>query len=272
MTETNHDKGIAARAVAVVTGGARGIGRAIGIELARSGYDIAAIDVAWQDQDDADTLRSLETELERSGAGFLRLHGDIADLGAHDELVGSLVDHTGRIDLLVNNAGVAPLTRCDILDLTPESFDRVLATNLRGTFFFTQRIARLMIGARAAPARRPPCIIFITSVSAAVSSLSRAEYCISKAGLSMSAQLFADRLSAHDILVFEIRPGIILTAMTAPVREKYDRLISEGLIPQKRWGSPEDVAKAVAALAGGAFDFSTGAVIEVSGGMNIRRL
>jgi NAD(P)-dependent dehydrogenase (short-subunit alcohol dehydrogenase family) len=173
---------------------------------------------------------------------------------------------------LVNNAGVAPLQRCDILEATAQSFDRVLSINLRGTFFLTQRIANWMVGARAGSPDRRFRIVFITSISAAASSVNRAEYCISKSGLSMAATLYAARLAAEGIQVFEIRPGIILTAMTAPVRKTYDRLIDEGLVPQMRWGCPEDVAKAVASLAGGAFDFSTGAVLEVSGGMNIRRL
>jgi 3-oxoacyl-[acyl-carrier protein] reductase len=272
MTETKRDSGIEARPVAVVTGAARGIGRAIAVELSRSGYDIAAIDIAWQGPSEAESPRSLESEVAAGGARLLPLTGDIAQLESHAQLLDAILRGMGRIDVLVNNAGVAPLQRCDVLDVTPQSFDRVLAVNLRGAFFFTQRIARWMVGARAAATGRRPCILFITSVSAAVSSPSRAEYCVSKSGLSMCARLYADRLATEGIPVFEIRPGIILTAMTAPVREKYDRLIGEGLVPQKRWGYPEDVAKTVTALVGGSFDFSTGAVIEVSGGMDIRRL
>jgi 3-oxoacyl-[acyl-carrier protein] reductase len=268
MTKTGSD----ARPVAVVTGAARGIGRAIAVGLARTGYDIAAVDIAWRDKRDVLASPDLEAEIAQSGGKLLPLVGDIANLEAHEGLVDAVLKNTGSIDLLVNNAGVAPLQRYDILEMTPQSYDRVLAVNLRGPFFFTQRIARWMIAARAGAPERRRCIVFITSVSAAISSIARAEYCISKSGLSMSAMLYADRLAAEGIPVFEIRPGIIATAMTAPVKEKYDRLMAAGLIPQNRWGHPEDVAKAVASLATGAFDYATGAVIEVSGGMNIRRL
>jgi NAD(P)-dependent dehydrogenase (short-subunit alcohol dehydrogenase family) len=260
------------RPVAVVTGAARGIGRAIAIELSRHGYDIAGIDVAWDDEKSSQSPRSLEKEIAAHGARLLPLAGDVAELAGHGELVDSITSSMGRIDLLVCNAGVAPLDRRDVLDITPQSFDRVLAINLRGTFFFTQRVARWMIGARAVHPDRRMSIIFITSISADVSSVNRAEYCVSKSGLSMAAKVYADRLASEGIGVYEIRPGIILTAMTEPVKEKYDRLIAEGLVPQGRWGRPEDVARAVAALACGAFDYSTGVVIEVSGGMNVRRL
>ena len=272
MTDTKYDPGATARPVAVVTGAARGIGRAVAVELSRSGYDIAAVDLAWQGPSEPDFPRSLESEVVTAGARLLPLTGDIAQLEVHSQLLDAILSGLGRIDVLVNNAGVAPLQRCDVLDMSAQSFDRVLAVNLRGTFFFTQRTARWMVGARAAAPGRRRCIIFITSVSASVSTPNRAEYCISKSGLSMAARLYADRLASEGIPVFEIRPGIILTSMTAPVRQKYDRLIGEGLVPQNRWGYPQDVARAVAALAGGSFDFSTGAVIEVSGGMNIRRL
>jgi NAD(P)-dependent dehydrogenase (short-subunit alcohol dehydrogenase family) len=260
------------RPVAVVTGAARGIGRAIVIELARHGFDIAAIDVAWGDERSSECARSLEQEIAAHDAKLFPLAGDIEELPAHSELIDSITGSMGRIDLLVNNAGVAPLDRRDVLDMTPQSFDHVLGINLRGTFFFTQRVVQKMIGARAVHSDRPMAVIFITSISAEVSSVNRAEYCISKSGLSMAAKVFADRLAPEGIAVYEIRPGIILTAMTEPVKEKYDRLIAEGLVPQGRWGHPEDVAKAVAALACGALDYSTGAVIEVSGGMNVRRL
>lgn len=272
MKGINSKSGNEAKPVAVVTGAAQGIGRAIAIELSRQGYDIAAIDVAWPDEGAAELRQSLEEEMPGHGGQLIPLHGDIANLDVQDKLVESILKSLGRIDLLVNNAGVAPLQRCDILEMTPQSFDRVVAVNLRGAFFFAQRVANWMLRGRGALALRRPCIIFITSVSAAASSVNRAEYCISKSGLSMAARLFADRLASEGIPVFEVRPGIILTSMTLPVKEKYDRLIGEGLVPQKRWGYPEDVAKAVGALAGGAFAFSTGAVIEVSGGMNIRRL
>jgi len=182
------------------------------------------------------------------------------------------MERFGRVDCLINNAGIAPPARLDILETTPESFDRVLSINLRAGFFLTQRAASVMLDLQTKIEGFRPCIIFITSISADVSSINRAEYCISKAGLSQAATIFAHRLAEYGIQVFEIRPGIIQTDMTLPAREKYDRLIAEGLIPQQRWGMPEDVAKAAAALAKGEFAYSTGAVIEVSGGMNIRRL
>lgn len=271
MTAIN-DQRYGGRPVAVVTGAARGIGRAIAIELSRNGYDVAGIDIAWQDEREGESARSMEAEIAANGARLLSLPGDVADLDAHAALIDSVANFMGRIDLLVNNAGVGPLERCDILDLPPQSYDRVMAINLRGSVFLTQRVAKWIIQNRSLVPGLRPCIIFITSISAAVSSVNRAEYCLSKSGLSMAARLYADRLAAEGIPVFEVRPGIILTAMTAPAKAKYDRMIQEGLIPQGRWGCPEDVAKAVAALAGGGFDFSTGAVIEVSGGMNIRRL
>ncbi len=258
--------------VALITGSARGIGRATAVALSRSGYDIAAVDVCWDDEGKHASASSLELEINKNGGKLLSLQGDISDLGNHAGWIDTIMKGMGRIDLLVNNAGVAPLKRCDILEMDPGSFDRVLGVNLRGAYFLTQQVANEMLAVRRAHQDLRLCIIFITSISASVSSLNRAEYCISKAGLSMAARLFADRLAPEGILVYEIRPGIIQTAMTAPVRRKYDRLIAEGLIPQKRWGYPEDVARVVTSLSGGAFDYSTGAVIEISGGMNIRRL
>jgi len=159
-----------------------------------------------------------------------------------------------------------------MLETTPESYDRVLGINARGPFFLTQKIANQMVEQVRAGTSESPKIVFVTSISADTSSPNRAEYCVSKAALSMISTLFADRLTEFGIQVFEIRPGIIMTDMTSVVKEKYDKLIIEGLIPQKRWGTPEDIGKAVVALAKGYFDFSTGMIVEVSGGMNIRHL
>lgn len=272
MTPRNSQAAPPARPVALVTGAARGIGRAIAIELSRHGYDIAGIDVAWEGATDDAAPDDLAAAIAVHGAKMLPLRGDIADLAQHDGLVNAVLSQMGRIDLLVNNAGVAPLERRDMLEMSAESYDRVMAINLRGSFFLTQRVACWMLDSRSADPKRRLSVIFITSISATVSSTNRAEYCISKSGLSMAARLFADRLAAQEIGVFEIRPGMILTAMTAPVKEKYDRLIAGGIVPQGRWGRPEDIARAVAAVACGAFDYATGAVIEVSGGMNIRSL
>ncbi|MGB7295846.1 MAG: 3-ketoacyl-ACP reductase [Candidatus Aminicenantales bacterium] len=260
------------RPVALITGAGRGIGRGIALELANSGFDIAGLDIVLEPENKKVGLFEVQSLVGALGADLLPVRGDISDLTAHERILGEISGHFGRLDLLVNNAGVAPLVRLDILETTPESFDRVFDINARGPFFFTQKAARQMVlQVRKSPDPKP-AIIFITSISAVVSSPSRAEYCISKAALSATAALFADRLADFGINVYEIRPGIVETEMTAPVKEKYDTLIAEGWVPQKRWGFPEDVGKAVAALAKGYFPFSTGLVIEVSGGMNIRRL
>jgi NAD(P)-dependent dehydrogenase (short-subunit alcohol dehydrogenase family) len=258
--------------VALITGAGRGIGRGIALELANNGFDIAAVDIIFEPDNKKTGLFEVQEQAGKLGADFFPIQGDIAALAEHEKILNEVIAHFGRIDLLVNNAGVAPLVRQDILEATAESYDRVFQINARGAFFFTQKTAkRLIQQVKESPGPRPS-IVFITSISASVSSPPRAEYCISKAALSMTAALFADRLADLGINVYEIRPGIIQTDMTAPVREKYDKLIVEGLVPQKRWGYPEDVGKAVAALAKGLFPFSTGLVIEVSGGMNIRRL
>jgi len=258
--------------VALITGAGRGIGRGIALELANSGFDIAGVDINFEPENNKIGLFEVKEQAGKLGADFLPVRGDIAALEEHEKILGEASGHFGRIDLLVNNAGVAPLVRQDMLEATPESYDRVFQVNARGAFFFTQKAARVLIQQVKESPGPKPSIVFITSISAVVSSPSRAEYCISKAALSMTAALFADRLADFGINVYEIRPGIVQSDMTAPVREKYDKLIAEGLVPQKRWGYPEDVGKAVAALAKGLFPFSTGMVIEVSGGMNIRRL
>lgn len=260
------------RPVALVTGASRGIGRGIAIELARRGHDVAG---SARTLDPADTARGLLEVRQRVaelGGRFLPLQGDVAALDDHPRLVDAVVAEFGRIDVLVNNAGVAPEQRLDVLETGAASYDRVLGINLRGPFFLTQLVARRMLQQVAAGGGPRPAIVFVTSISAYVSSPSRAEYCVSKAGLSMAAAVFADRLSAHGIDVFEVRPGIIRTDMTAAVTAKYDQLIAGGLVPQQRWGTPEDVGRAVVALVGGDFPYSTGAVLEVSGGMNVRRL
>lgn len=256
------------RPVALITGASRGIGRGIAIELARHGYDIAGSSRIVDSQNTQSGIVEVKQRVEEFGASFLPVPGDVSILEHHERMVRSVVDRFARIDLLVNNAGVAPEQRLDVLETTSESYDRVLSINSRGPFFLTQRVARQMIDQTGLK----PRIIFITSVSVYMSSPSRPEYCLSKAALSMAAAIFADRLSEYGINVYEVRPGIIKTDMTSAVQEKYDRLIEGGLIPQGRWGTPEDVGKAVVSLVSGGFEYSTGAVIEVSGGMNIRRL
>lgn len=242
------------------------------IELARRGYDLAGNSRVFDSQSGATGIFEVKQRVEESGATFLPIQGDISNLEDHERMTQLVLERFGQIDLLVNNAGVAPERRLDVLETTPASFDRVLSVNLRGPFFLTQAVAAQMIAQKKQHPESRPCIIFITSVSAYMSSPSRAEYCLSKAGLSMASSIFADRLSGFGISVYEVRPGVIRTDMTAPVEGKYDKLIGEGLIPQQRWGLPEDVGRAVAALASGDFEYSTGLVLEVSGGMNIRRL
>lgn len=258
--------------VALVTGAARGIGRGICLELAKNGHDIAGVDLRADPNSQNEGLYEVKKEMEKLGRTFLPIRSDIADLDDHRTILTKARDAFGRIDVLVNNAGVAPEKRRDVLETTPESYDRVHSINARGAFFLTQMIAKEMIEKAGNTAGKKPCVIFISSISAYVSSPSRAEYCISKAALSMTAKIFSDRLAEYGINVYEIRPGIIQTDMTSSVKEKYDRLIAEGLVPQKRWGHPEDVAKAVAALVRGDFAYSTGMVVEVSGGMNIQHL
>ncbi len=260
------------RPVAFITGASRGIGRGIALELAKNGYDLAGNSRGFEPQNIESGIFEVKQRIEELGASFLPVQGDISSLDDHERMLYMILEKYGRIDLLVNNAGVAPEKRLDVLETTSASYDRVLGINLRGSFFLTQQVARQMIAQIKQHQEIRPSIIFVTSVSAYISSPSRAEYCLSKAGLSMAAAIFADRLSEHGINVYEIRPGIIQTDMTAAVEAKYDKLIDEGLIPQQRWGLPEDVGKAVAALAGGSFPYSTGMVIEVSGGMNLRRL
>ena len=260
------------RPAAVVTGAGRGIGRAIAIALVREGFDVVGIDVVFEPGNRRKGLFEVKAEAEKLGGRFLPVAGDIARIRDHDRMLDAAAGVCGRIDVLVNNAGVAPAKRADVLETEPASYDRLLSVNARGPFFLTQNAARRMAGQKRLPGGPPPSVVFITSISAAVSSTSRAEYCVSKAALSMTATVFADALAGRGIGVFEVRPGIVATDMTAGVKDKYDRLIAGGLVPQGRWGRPEDVGRAVAMLARGDLAFSTGAVIEVSGGMNIRRL
>ena len=255
------------RQVALVTGAARGIGRAIALQLARDGYDVAINYVSSTRH--ADELRATITSL----AGRAEcIRADVASAADRRALVESVRQHFGRIDLLVNNAGVAPTTRADLLDATEESFTRLIDVNLRGPYFLTQACAQWMIELRQQRVIERGRIAFITSVSAYAASTNRGDYCVSKAGLSMAAQLWAARLAEFDIPVIEIRPGIVATDMTSGVKEKYDKLIAEGLLPQPRWGTPEDVARVVSAFARGDLDYSTGVAIDVSGGFQIRRL
>ena len=262
--------------VALITGASRGIGRAIARELATLGCDLVInyLSNATAAQQTAEECLSAARAKSKSVRAEI-CQADIAAGPDRQRLLDFTRAKFGRLDLLVNNAGVAPEVRADILEATEESFDRLLRIDVKGPYFLTQFVARWMIEQHrsAAPAvSMPSQIITISSVSAYAASTNRGEYCVAKAALSMLTPLFAARLAEYGILVYEIRPGIIATDMTAPVKEKYDKLIKEGLTPIKRWGTPEDVGKAVAALATGALPFSTGEVINVDGGFHIRRL
>ena len=260
--------------VALVTGGTRGIGFGCAETLAREGWKLAVCGVRTESE-----ARDALQELRETAREVLYVQADIGDDDAPDRLVSAVRTRFGRLDLLVNNAGVAPKERKDILEASPESFDRVVRINLRGPYFLTQAAARFMLESEQ-PGEQPvepalaagKCVIFITSMSAAVASTNRGEYCISKAGLSMASLLWATRLAEKGISVFEVRPGIIRTDMTAGVAEKYDRLFSQGLTLQKRWGTPQDVGRAVAMLARGDLPYSTGQVILVDGGLTVLRL
>jgi NAD(P)-dependent dehydrogenase (short-subunit alcohol dehydrogenase family) len=254
--------------VAVVTGGGRGIGRGIVAELAGLGLSVV---VNYRSDRAAADEACREAEA-RGAPRTLAVRADVAAPSEGQALLANVLANFGRLDVWVNNAGVAPGVRLDLLETTPESWDRVLGINLRGPFFLTQAVARALVGLVAAGTVRDPLIVFVTSVSSTFASVNRADYCVSKAGLSMVVQLFATRLAEQGILVYEVRPGIIATDMTGPVRAEYDRRISAGLTPIRRWGEPSDVGRAVAALAAGALRFSTGEVIHIDGGLHLRRL
>jgi 3-oxoacyl-[acyl-carrier protein] reductase len=260
--------------VALITGASRGIGRGIALALAPLGYDLV-INFAGN----AVAARQTAADCQAAAAGrSIRAEpcqADISVAGDRERLIAFTRAQFGRLDLLVNNAGVAPTVRADLLEATEESFDRLVAINVKGPYFLTQLAARWMIeqqASTASAARPAPKIITVSSISAYTASINRGDYCVSKAALSMLTPLFAARLAAHGINVYEIRPGVIATDMTGPVQEKYDRLIAEGLTPIPRWGTPEDIGRAVAALAEDRFPFSTGEVFNVDGGFHLRRL
>ena len=256
--------------VAFITGGSRGIGLGIAEYLAKAGFDLAINGVRSEE-----LVSDVITHLEQWGGKVIYCQGDIASSDSRKEMLEKIKVHLGALHVLVNNAGVAPKQRNDILEATEESFDYVVSTNLKGTYFLTQSVANWMIQQKHELTDSEEfnyCIINVSSISATVASVNRGEYCISKAGLSMTTQLFATRLGEFNIPVYEVRPGIIKTDMTAGVIDKYNKLIEEGLCVQKRWGYPDDIGKAVAALAKGDFPYSTGQVFMIDGGMTIARL
>jgi len=259
--------------VALVTGGSRGIGRGIVLELARGGWDAAIVSVSADPNVTDRGAYQVKDEVEALGRRASVIKADVARDEDWQRILDEALDVFGAVDLLVNNAGVSLAQRFDILETTPESYDRVMGINLRGPFFLTQLVARQMIAQAEGGRDVPMAIVFVSSLSAYASTTNRAEYCVSKAGMGMCTALYAHRLAEHGIGVYEIRPGIIATDMTAGVKEKYDRLIFEGdLLPQKRWGQPEDVGRTVVAIARGDLPYCTGQVINVDGGFHLRRL
>lgn len=251
---------------AIVTGGSRGIGYAIASRLGRDGMNIVILDI-----NDPNQYRDNLDALTQQGTEWLYVRGNICSASDREELIRQAVEKFGGIHVLVNNAGVAPRVRADLLEMTEESFDRVVGINTKGNMFLTQAVAKQMI-------KQPVCgkkrgtIINISSCSAVVSSTGRGEYCVSKAGVSMLTTLYADRLAGEGILVNEVRPGVIATDMTSSVTEKYNKMFADGEFPIARWGTPEDIAGAVSALAGDDFLYTTGNYIDVDGGFHIRRL
>ncbi|HZP06905.1 MAG TPA: 3-ketoacyl-ACP reductase [Terracidiphilus sp.] len=253
--------------VALVTGGARGIGFGIAQALADAGFTLAICGkrTAEQAQPALDTLRARSAE-------SIYVQADVARGADRAELLLTVEEQFGRLDVLVNNAGIAPRVRADILDAREESFDELIATNLKGPYFLTQSVAAWMIRQRASDPAAHRAVINVSSISATVASVNRGDYCISKAGIAMATKLWAARLAEHGIGVYEVRPGIIASDMTAGVREKYDALIEDGLLLEKRWGTPEDVGRAVRVLATGELPYATGAVLVVDGGLTLERL
>ncbi len=253
--------------IALITGAGRGIGLGIAKRLAAENHDIVVCDIHPDEavQPALDELRAL-------GADVLYCRADVTDREARGRMLADIRAHFGHLNVLVNNAGVAPRVRADILEATEESYDWVMNINLKGPYFLTQAVANWMIEQHRENPQFSGCIVNISSVSATVVSVSRGEYCLSKAGVSMATQLWAARLGEFGIPVYEVRPGVIHTDMTAAVQAKYDKLIAEGLTIQPRWGYPDDIGKAVAMLVRGDLAYSTGQVIMVDGGMTLQRL
>jgi len=253
--------------IAFITGGTRGIGLGIATELAKAGFDLAVNGV----RDEA-AVKSVLEELSKLGVQVTYVRGDVSKNEDRQRMVEEILDRFGKINVLVNNAGIAPPERKDILEATEESFEYVLNVNLQGPYFLTQLVANRMIELKKQNQNEFFCIINVSSVSATVASTNRGEYCISKAGIAMATKLWAARLGEFDIPVYEIQPGVIKTDMTSGVQEKYDRLFQQGLAIQQRWGTPHDIGKVATAMASGNMPYSTGQVVLVDGGMTVQRL
>jgi len=258
--------------VALVTGAGRGLGRGVALELAAKGYSVA-INYAANSEAAEKTAEDCRALASSPGQKFFPVQADIGNAEDRRRMVEQCLSETGRLDALVNNAGVAPGKRADITEMDEESFDRVLSINLKGAFFLTQQVINLWLEKKIDPVLRGGFkVVFVGSISAETASINRAEYCIAKAGLAMASRLWAVRTASDNIQVYELRPGIMETDMTSGVKDKYDRMIAEGLVPQARWGQPEDVGRAVRSLLDGDWTFSTGNSIYIDGGLNISRL
>ena len=252
---------------ALITGGSRGIGRGIAEELSKEGFDIAIVYVS-----NKEAAEDVLNACLNNNVKAIAIQADISSADDRKRIIEIVKKEFTRLDILVNNAGVAPDIRADILEASEKSFDRLIRINLKGPYFLSQLAANWMIKQKKKDKTMTPMIINIASISSYTSSPGRGEYCISKAGISMMTKLYADRLSEFGINVYEIRPGVIKTDMTAPVTKKYDKLIAQGLTPIKRWGRPDDIGRAVSAIAKGHLPFSTGEVINVDGGFHLKRL
>ncbi|HLF33533.1 MAG TPA: 3-ketoacyl-ACP reductase [Cyclobacteriaceae bacterium] len=252
---------------ALITGGTRGIGLGIARCLADEGYDLALNGIREEDK-----VKTILDELATKGIKVIYCRGNVGDRKDREKIISCIKENFSHLNLLVNNAGIPPRVRNDILEATEESFEEIIRTNLQGPYFLTQYMAKLMIAGKKKNKEIESLIINISSVSSTMASVNRGDYCISKAGISMASQLWAVRLAEFGIPVFEIRPGIVDTDMTRPVKEKYDKMLNEGLTLQNRWGKPEDVGKVVVMLAKGYLSYSTGQVIMVDGGMTVGRL
>jgi len=255
------------RKTVLITGGSRGIGLGIAIELAKAGFNLAINGVREQK-----SVQPVIDGLKMFGVRVIYAQGNVADKTDRQRIFNTVISEFGALNVLINNAGIAPRERKDILEATEDIFDEVLETNLKGPYFLTQLFANHIIQQKKENTDFWGCIINVSSVSATVASVNRGEYCISKAGIAMATKLWAARLGEFNIPVYEIQPGVIKTDMTAGVTEKYDRLFEQGLSIQKRWGTPEDVGKVAAAMATGMLPYSTGQVVVVDGGMTIQRL
>jgi 3-oxoacyl-[acyl-carrier protein] reductase len=253
--------------LAFITGGTRGIGLGIAIEMAKAGFDLAVNGIREES-----LVKPLLDELSSFGVQVIYVRGDVSKKEDRQQIVESVINQFGKINVLVNNAGIAPPERKDILEATEKSFEYVLNVNLQGPYFLTQLVANRMIELKKQLSTEFYCIINVSSVSATVASINRGEYCISKAGIAMATKLWAARLGEFDIPVYEIQPGVIRTDMTSGVQEKYDRLFQQGLAIQQRWGTPYDIGKVAVAMASGNMPYSTGQVVMVDGGMTVQRL